>query len=230
MNTTTLMPAAGSWLVAQCRTPRGATLMSVAFDEIDRQRNWLTWQLRPFNLSPGGSVLLITGSSAIWPMAALQQSLLDGMLLPTFAESSAFDWYRTAAILRQFKLAALFNLNLELLDALAQNASDAWELLRKVPVIFAEPAAKQRLAQRGIVAYGMLNLGATLAVECPQRLGLHVDGREWQLESIDGEVHISSVLPRLHAFERFATGVRAHVEASDCACGSPDWRLLLSTG
>lgn len=220
-------PEAGSVVIAQCRTPKGATLLPITGEEIDRLRNWLTWQLRPFGLKPGGAVLQIFSTGAMWPMASLQKALLDGTLLPTFAETSAFDWYRVAAILRQFPLVAVFGLNGPLVAALEENAPQSIELLRKVPVIFAEPDAKTRLMELGILSHGMLNLGPTLAVECPLRLGLHIDGREWKAKTVDGEIRLTSLLPRIQPFEDFATGQRGRVETGACGCGSPDCRLLV---
>lgn len=225
-----LPPAPGSWTVAQCNSPAGTSLMHVAFDEFDRLRNWLVWQLRPFELAAGQPVLLIASTGTLWPFASLQQALLDSTMLPVHAEQSVFDWYRTAAMLRDFKFASVLNLNASILAELEKNAPQAVDRLRHVPVVFAEPEAKSRLAKLGIVAHAMLNLGPTLAVECPRRLGLHVDGREWHVDAVEGQVHLSSVLPRLHRFDGFATGFRAHVEAAACACGSPDWRILPTAG
>jgi hypothetical protein len=220
-------PEAGSHVIAQCRTPNGNTLIPIAGDEIDRLRNWLAWQLRPFDLKPGSTVLQILSTGAIWPLASLQKALLDGMLLPTFAESSPFDWYRVAAILRQFELAAVFDLNAEMLAMLEENSPESIDLLRKVPVVFADPVAKVRLAALDIAAYSIVNLGPTLAMECPLRTGLHVDGREWRVREQDGEIRVTSLLPRLHPFNDFATGFNGSVERAACRCASPDWRILI---
>ena len=71
-------------------------------------------------------------------------------------------------------------------------------------------------------------IGPAIGMECVEGNGLHLDHFEWQVVSLNDEIHLTSNLPRATDFNQFATGVRGRVESGICNCGIAGKRVHLN--
>jgi hypothetical protein len=69
-------------------------------------------------------------------------------------------------------------------------------------------------------------VGPTVAVECDQLQGAHIDDEEWELDAEGGEVLISARKPRAAAIDRLHTAVRGEIVTEACPCGRTDPRIV----
>jgi hypothetical protein len=129
---------------------------------------------------------------------------------------------------RRFNVAAVLGVTEETLEGFA-SLGHAPEQVFAGRIVWATPAAYERLTPgRDYTLRRWTELGPAVGVECASGDGLHVSSEDWHLETAaSSELLLSSRLPRLVPFERWATGLYGAVDRVPCRCGSTDGRVRL---
>jgi len=144
------------------------------------------------------------------------------------SDSSFFDAGRTESHMRRFDVAAVCGVNAAMLDGLAAMGHDQNKVFAN-RVVWARPDALERLKSvPGINLRLWLEVGPAVAMQCAHGEGAHINRLEWHVETIGGEIVLSSRLDRSLDFDRYRTGVRAQLVTSACRCGSADPRVVLN--
>ncbi len=168
--------------------------------------------LEQLGLRAGDRVLFLSRlpeAPYFWPLELALLSL-GGQL--SSADATPFDAYRSAMFLRTLSFRAVIGIDAAVLDGLAALGADLKALLSRVPCVLARPDAVLRLEAAGLRPLRMCLLGPALAVETEAGAGPAVDPELWDLATEDGEVLVTSRIPRAMRFERQRTGVRATIE------------------
>jgi hypothetical protein len=194
--------------------------------ELERARLAAVRVLDSFHFRSGGNVLL----TSMWDEGAqlmpVERAIMSYGLVAVSADSSVFDAQRVESIVRRFPLIGAMGITAGTLDGLEKLGHDPARLFAG-PVVWARPGAYERLKPLGgLKVYRCLELGPAFAFECPCGAGAHLDRYEWAVEEQDGEVLLSSRLPRCESFTRLRTGVKARVVHGVCGCGNPDPRVV----
>lgn len=205
-------PADAPWIVGVAHFACGNLPYPLSRRDIERDSVWAASVYQRLGLVAGHTIHLIgDGAEEVswWPFenAAMRQRI------PWIqAESGAFDANRTDMVIRRFKLQAILGLSEPVLDALLALGRDPQQFFGALRAIVATPAAADKLVAAGVGAWRLVQLGPVFAFESPQRDGARYDETEWRVDSIDGELALSSVTPRAAPFARLRTGLRGRVE------------------
>jgi hypothetical protein len=203
---------ASRWAVCLLRLPGGTHTCTVSLRDIEADTAWARQVFGRIGIERGKPVHLIGAgfeNAILWPY----ENALIGMGVPFgVAEPVAIDAPRTSMFLRRFRMQAVIGLTGELLDALVAQGGDLGALLAHSTLV-ALPGAAATLRRAGLAPWTLLPLGPLWAFEPPEGGGAHYDRSEWQVDAIDGELHVSSAGQRATPFERLATGVRGSVDA-----------------
>ena len=97
---------------------------------------------------------------------------------------------------RRLPITMIFGLDRTVAEGLGDELA---EVVARVPVIVARPDAAGLLAGVGARPFIVSRVGQALAVECPHRRGAHLNGAEWALAELGGELFISTAGPHLKA-------------------------------
>jgi hypothetical protein len=181
------------WVISQAEIGRdaqsaGAALQRLGFTAGDRML----------------VVSMLADAPHFWPFSIA--ALMGGGQL-SYADASPFDAYRTAMFLRTLRYRAVLALTDGVLDGLDQAGHDAAALLADVPIVVARGGAGERLAARGVASHAMALLGPAVALAPAAGAPPEVDPELWDLESIDGQLVVTSRTERAQPFVRQPTGV-----------------------
>lgn len=197
--------------------------------ELERQRRFALRVLSTFHFHPGVNIMFTALMDEGAHFLGVERAIMSYGMVVASADSSLYDANRVESIARRFPLAAVFGVTPGTLDGLKNFGHSAEKVFAGMPV-WARPGAYEALrALPSIQASQVLRVmevGPALGLECSEGVGVHVDRFEWDVESEDGEVLISSRLERCDVFERLRTGVKGHVVHGTCACGNPDPRII----
>jgi hypothetical protein len=219
-------PADAPWLVGVAHFACGTLPYPLSRRDIESDTRWALSVYQRLGLQPGRYIHLIgDGSEEVswWPFenAAMRQRI------PWIqAESGAFDSSRTDMVLRRFRLQALLGLSAAVLDALLALGRDPQQFFGAMQAVVAAPAAAKKLASFGVPSWTLVQLGPVFAFESPERDGARYDESEWRVDSIDGELALSSVNARAAPFAKLRTGVRGRVDTVETA-GVRERRVFL---
>jgi hypothetical protein len=210
---------ASRWAVGLLRMPQGAVTYTVSLRDIEADTAWARSVFERMGLRTGEPAHLIGAgcdNEILWPY----ESALMAMGIPFgVAEPVAIDAPRSDMFLRRLRMQAVIGLTGELLDALTALGRDVNTLLGH-SIVVAMPEAAATLRRSGLAPWTLLPLGPLWAFEAPQGGGADYDRSEWRVESIEGELVVSSVAPRATPLRRLATGVRGDI--------APDGRAVLA--
>ena len=211
---------AARWAVALLRLPGGTHTFSVSLRDIEADTAWARRVFERMSLRKGQPAHLIGAgfdNAILWPY----ENALMALGVPFgVAEPVAIDAPRTDMFLRRLRMQAVIGLTGELVDALHGLGRDLKALLGHSTLV-AMPDAAATLRAAGLAPWTLLPLGPLWTFEPPDGGGAEFDRSEWRIESVDGELLVSSVGPRATPQHRLATGVRGAVAA--------DGRLILPT-
>jgi hypothetical protein len=150
------------------------------------------------------------------------------VLIP--ADASAGDAGRVQSLVRMFDVRAVFGLSAATVDGLVARGDVA--AFASVPWLAARPGAYEALREAGMNPLHWVNLGPSVALECPQRSGAHLDGTAWE-----AAVSADGVTIRWRGSEPLrgpcgeagwiATGVHGRIVEAPCGCGSDDPRVVI---
>lgn len=207
------------------RTAQGPLPYEFSWRDAEVDIAWMAGNLRQLGIGRG-SLIHITHLYAevaqFWSIYHGARSLgavyANGMATP-------FDSYRLEMYLRRFDFDAVVGTTVETLDGLQQGGHDLEKLFSSARLRIALPDAAVRLREIGVEAGNLIRMGPFVAIEAVPGEGARFDNREWTVESIDGELHVTSAPPRAARFERLATGVAGHVDKVQTSLG-PEWRIF----
>jgi len=210
---------ASRWAVFLLRLPGGTQTCTVSLRDIEADTAWAHQVFARMGLHRGQPAHLIGAgfdNAILWPY----ENALLGLGVPFgVAEPVAIDAPRTDMFLRRLRMQAVIGLTGELVDALLALGRDLKVLLGHSTLV-ALPDAAATLRGAGLAPWTLLPLGPLWAFEPPEGGGAEFDRTEWQVESGDGELLVSSVGPRATPQHRLATGVRGRIGV--------DGRIVLS--
>ena len=196
--------------------------------ELDRAAHGPARVIASFGIAPGRYVLTVSLTQEVVQFAPFEHALQVMALIGTNADASPFDAARVESLCRQFDCAAVCGVDKGVLDGLAMIGHDPAKVFAG-RVVWARPDAYDAVAALpGVTARRCAEIGPVLGLECREGQGLHVDGREWTVETIDGTLRVSSRMARITPLDGFDTRLGGRVERMPCACGSPDPRVVLA--
>jgi hypothetical protein len=196
--------------------------------EINRATRAYLRVLDSYAIPTRGHVLVASLASQVAYFMPLERALAERHLVISNADSSVFDAARVEMFARRFNVAAVLGVTSETLEGLASLGHDPAKVLAG-RIVWATPAAFARLHPGvGFTLRRWAELGPAFGVECSVGDGLHVSSEDWSLEVVDGEIRITSRLPRLLPFEGQPTGLFGTVDRTPCKCGSTDARVRLN--
>lgn len=203
--------------------------LPVSSRELARSARFFGRILDSFHFKDRDPVLTIATPDEAAQFTPFEKAAMAHGLILMNADHSLYEGHRLEAILRRFPVVGIMGLSGWILDGAIQLGHDS-EALFAGRTVWARPCAYDRVAKvRAARVLRWVELGPTVGVECSHGAGVHVDDQEWAVEaSPDGEILISSRLPRLVEVERLPTGVHGRIETRPCACGNGDIRILLS--
>lgn len=184
---------------------------------------WAEAMLNRIGIAAGDTVLIGFQSSQgvqwwSWLQAGYRKHATFATAMPTL-----YDGPRWGMYLRRFNMRAVFGINNQVLQALDSVGEDTRALLSKSGTLIAEADAMPRLSEWGLQTWQLINLGPTLALQPPGEDGALYNAAEWLVESVDGDIVISSQPGRICAINQLPTGLRGSVAQN----ARGEMRLLL---
>tara|TARA_R110002049_G_scaffold9363_2_gene47875 strand:+ start:1147 stop:1818 length:672 start_codon:yes stop_codon:yes gene_type:complete len=213
-----------------CYTAHGKThFYSVKRAELDRAGVQMARTIRSFSFKPGAYVLTISVVQEVVQFAPFEFALQLLGLYGTNADLSPFDAGRVESLARQFDPVAICGVGNEVLEGLKMMGHDAATVF-KGRTVWARPDAYDAVnAMPDVTARRVVLIGPALALECA-RGSLHIDGREWVLETKGDEFILSSRQYRIDPVSGLKTGISGTLPDTPCSCGSPDPYIRLFEG
>lgn len=204
MNPVEIAPPA-VWNVGRYRAADGVHPWPMTADEWMADVAGPLGVLHRVGLGPGRRALvasLLSEANTVWPLIV---ATMGTGAQHSCAEATAADAFRTRMFLRTLEYHAVLGVTEPMLD------DELVDLLRAVPVVAARPGAYERLAAAGLTPHRWLDVGPVLAIEDEPGAGACFDPARWTVTVEDGELLVSSPVPRLVTFDRLRTGVRGDV-------------------
>jgi hypothetical protein len=203
---------ADRWAVALLRLPGGTHTFSVSLRDIEADTAWARHVLERMGLQRGLPAHLIGAGfdyAILWPY----ENALIGLGVPFgVAEPVAIDAPRTDMLLRRLRMQAVIGLTGDIVASLLALGRDLPSLLGH-STLAALPDATAALRGAGLRPWTLLPLGPLWALEPPEGGGADYDRSEWLVETIDGELVVTSVAARATPWQQLRTGVRGRVAA-----------------
>ncbi|MBS9376431.1 hypothetical protein [Rhodococcus sp. B50] len=201
----------------------GQVGFEIGWPEVERDTVWVGRLLELWGVGRGQNAL-VTARNAEGPwFGPVAAALRDAGVIYSAAEPYGWDAKRSRALLAMLPITAVIGIEGEHAEGLLADEHGA-ELLRAVPVIWARTDAVGPLCAAGLNPAELVRFGPALAVECPQRAGLHLDPSEWR---ITPSLRLSVVGERKYQVEDLDVGVTGTVDDTPCACGLPGARVHL---
>ena len=154
---------------------------------------------------------LYAQSAQFWPW--LKAGFDRGARVAT-GSAWAWDAGRHEMYLRLFDVKLAFGASGATLDTLEAMGHDTAKVFAAARTLVVLPEAFERLRGKGLAPWRIVWLGPIFALDPGDGSGGRFDTDQWTLESVDGEVRVSSH-GRTTAFDRARTGVAGRVETVD---------------
>jgi hypothetical protein len=215
------------WMVGVAHFACGTLPYPLSRRDIERDTAWALQVYAWLGLEAGRTIHLIgDGAEEVswWPF---ENAAMRSRIPWVQAESGAFDANRTDMVVRRFELQAVLGLSAAVLDALLALGRDPQTFFGALRALVAQPAAAETLRRHGLAPWTLVQLGPVFAFEPPDGGGARYDESEWRVDSIDGELTLSSVHARAAPFANLRTGVRGHVASLQTAAGR-ERRIVLA--
>lgn len=215
------------WMVGVAHFACGTLPYPLSRRDIERDTAWALQVYGWLGLQPGRTIHLIgDGADEVswWPF---ENAAMRRRIPWVQAEAGAFDANRSDMVIRRFDLQALIGLSADILDALLARGRDPASFFASLQALVAQPAAAARLREHGLRPWTLVQIGPVFAFEPPDGGGARYDQSEWRIDSINGELTLSSVHARAAPFANLRTGVRGQVIDLETANGH-ERRVLLT--
>ena len=194
--------------------------------ELDRSGLQMARWLRSYDFPPGSYVLTISSQEEIIHFASFEFAVQVLGLYGTNADDSPFDAGRVESLSRQFSPVAIAGVSSSTLEGLKMMGHDP-EKVFSGKTVWARPDAFAAVdVMDSVSARRLCMVGPALAFECAHG-GLHIDGREWSVSQIEGELTISSRIDRIERLTELPTGIKGDIHPVACTCGSSDPLILI---
>ena len=203
--------AASLWGVGQAELPSGIVPLPISWHEIDRDTAWADRMAELMRLAPGQFALYTLNhaqSAQMWPWlhVTFRRKARFATVMPLAWDAGRIEMYT-----RRFAVDHLFGLSPVTLDGLAAAGHDPIEVMRRIGRISAQPGAWERLAEAGLKPARLTWMGPLLVFDPCDGSGGRFDFTQWELESVDGEIVLTSGPERTARFEREPTGIRGRI-------------------
>jgi hypothetical protein len=207
--TTREIAAPPVWNIGRYEAADGLHPWPMSADEWMAEAGSAMQLLTRLGVGAGTRVLLTSllhEANSVWPLVV---ACMGTGAQHSCADATAGDAFRTRMFLRTLSYDAVLGIDADVLD------TESIERLREVPVIAARADAYEGLVAAGLAPHRWLQIGPVLAI------GDRADGRawfdpsRWTIESIDGELVVSSPVERLRSFDRVQSAMFGTVEISD---------------
>jgi hypothetical protein len=161
-------------------------------------------------------VLIVSMLSQAVHVVPLERAAGRVGALYSSADATPFDAFRVAALTRQLQPQVVLGITGDVLDGLAEAGRDPVDVLGAVPaVVTVDSDAYARLRAGGLTPRRWVRLGPTSAIEGLDEDGPRYDPTRWGVQSgVDGELLITSLVPRLTPARALQTGVRGSILAN----------------
>lgn len=180
--------------------------------DLERDSQWAASLMRQYGVCAGEHILITSRpSESPWLDAFRDGARLIGAVHSN-GESWGWDARRSEMYIRRLNTVLIIGLSSDTIDGISQ-MTDAAERLSSVRKIIARQEAVGPLQELGIEADSYRQIGPVLAVSAPGG-GLRYNESEWIVESIDGQLVVSTVGPRATKFVRQPTGITGRVVMS----------------
>ncbi len=209
------------WGVGQFRVGAESVGWELSQAEIMRDAQSATAVLADIGLRPGARVLvtsLLSEASHVWPLTL--GVLMSGAQLSS-ADATPFDGYRTAMFLRTLRYDMALGVSDAVIDGLEQLGLDIGAAFADVAVIVARGQAYDRLEDAGLRPSRIILLGPATAIARAPGAPAEVDPELWGLDTVDGEIVVTSLTERRQPFVRQPTGVAGAVDGSRVVLAPP---------
>lgn len=208
------------------RTANGPLPYHFSFRDAEVDNHWMAQCLREIGIGSGDLIHI----THLYAEVAQFWSIYHGarLLGAVYANGmpTPFDAYRLEMYTRRFKLAAVIGITPQTLEGMEQGGHDLATVFGRAQRLIALPEAAARLRSLGLETGNLVRMGPFVAIEAVAGEGARFNNREWRVEAIGGELHVTSAAPRAGQFERLATGVKGHVEKVTTRLG-PEWRIFI---
>jgi hypothetical protein len=199
------------WGVGRVVVDGEITPWPVSHGDIEDEAESLAPRLTTLGLEPGGVVLIVSMLSQAVHAVPLERAAGRLGALYSSADATPFDAFRVAALVRQLEPQLVMGITTDVLDGLVEAGRDPAQALGAVPaMVTADEEAHARLRASGLAPRRWVRLGPTSAIEGRDD-GPIYDASRWHVEADDGELVISSRVPRLTPAKSLRTGVRGRV-------------------
>jgi hypothetical protein len=207
----------------------GATTdLPVSWEEVDRDTTWARSMLAGMGLPSEGVVAFVSTPEEVPWVCPFERAAVALGLSYVASDAFAFDAARLGSYLRRLPVKLIVGADAASLEALARSAP-LEQLLGDVHTVLARPDAVDLVRAAGVDPLLWVTLGPAVAVQCQARLGAHVNGEEWGVESVGGELHLTTLGARAHRLVRAPLGVEGGVVDSPCPCGREDPRIEIAS-
>ena len=214
-------------VIGTYKVGQAVSFYGVRYDELDRQAISLARLLRTFNFAPGSTILVVSLVQEVIQFAPFERAVQTLGMYGVNAELSPFDAGRIESSARQFLPVAICGVGASTLEGLRSFGHDPAAIFAD-RTIWARPDAYDEVkAMPYVDARRMVFLGPAVAFECAHG-GLHFDARDWSLREADGELRLSSRMPRVEPVTDLATGVHGALSPHACSCGTKE--ALITVG
>lgn len=200
-----------TWAIGSFRIPGGTLPYPVSYRDLEHDATVAVATLGRLGLSRGGLMLMIAGGGEWAQTAAYERAAtrLGAVWAPTMP--LGHDAYRVEMFLRRFRFQLVFGITASILDGLQAEGHDLRKVFGEAGTLVARPGAWERLRAAGLSPWRLHALGPVLAFEPPGETGAFFDAHDWSLESIGGELLVTSRSVRASHVVRLATGARGAV-------------------
>jgi len=200
------------WGVSRVVVDGDVTPWPVAEADIEDEAESLAPRLAALGLEPGGLALVVAMLSQAVHAVPFERAAGKLGALYSSADATPFDAFRVAVLVRQLEPQVVVGITGSVLDGLVEARRDPAEVLGPVPaVVTADSDAYTRLRAAGLAPRRSVRLGPTTAIEGLDADDPVYDATRWDVEEVDGELLVSSLVPRLTPARRLRTGVRGRV-------------------
>ncbi len=181
-----------------------------------------------FGSLTGRYALVISMIEEAVQFVPFELAVIARRMIVTNADASIYEGGRVEAILRRFDVPLVLGVNAAILASLRGAGHDPIKLFAG-RTVWAVPSGYDELKghDQDFRLLRWMEFGPAVGLECIEAAGVHVSSMEWLLDEEDGEIVLTSRLPRCLPADRLHTGVRGTVVRTACACGSRDFRILV---
>lgn len=207
------------------RTAQGPLPYRFSWRDAEVDTHWMAGCLRELGIGRGNLIHITHPYAEVVQFWSIYHGARELGAVYANGMPTPFDAYRLEMYSRRLQLTAVIGTTMQTLDGLQQGGHDLEKVFGRMQMRIALPDAAARLRELGLETGNLIKMGPFVAIEAEPGEGARFDNREWQVEAIDGELHVTSAPPRASQFERFATGVKGHIEKVQTRLG-PEWRIF----